>query len=110
MAQLNRVYQLVRSYVNIFQPVMQLQHKTRHEAKVHKVYDADRTPYRRLLEAGVLTLEQQDFMAVQYLRLNPARLLKQIDRAIEKLWAMATTTSSHQPSVTPSFEATSALR
>ena len=110
LEQLNRVYQLVRSCVNFFQPVMQLQRKTRHGAKVHKVYDTARTPYRRLLEAGVLTLEQQDFMAVQYLRLNPARLLKQIDRAIEKLWAMATTTSSHEPSVTPSFEATYALR
>ncbi len=110
LVQLNRVYQLVRSYVNFFQPVMQLQRKTRHGAKVHKVYDAARTPYRRLLESGVLTPEQQNVMAMHYLRLNPARLLKQIDRAIEKLWAMATTTSSHEPSVTSSFEATYALR
>ena len=34
--QLNGVYRLIRSYVNFFQPVMQLQHKTRHGAKVHK--------------------------------------------------------------------------
>ena len=110
LEQLNRVYQLVRSYVNFFQPVMQLQHKTRHGARVHKVYDTARTPYRRLLEAGVLTPEEQDVMAMQYQRINPVRLLEQIDRAIEKLWALATTTSSHEPSVTPSFEATSALR
>ena len=110
LEQLNRVYQLVRSCVNFFQPVMQLQRKTRHGAKVHKVYDTARTPYRRLLEAGVLTPEEQDVMAMQYQRINPVRLLEQIDRAIEKLWALATTTSSHEPSVTPSFEATSALR
>ena len=104
--QLNRVYQLVRSYVNFFQPVMQLQHKTRHGARVHKVYDTARTPYRRLLESSVLTPEQRDVMAMQYQRINPVRLLAQINRALENLWEMATTTSSHEPSVTPSFEAT----
>ena len=34
LEQLNRVYCLVRSYVNFFQPVMQLRSKTRHGAKV----------------------------------------------------------------------------
>ncbi len=29
----------------------------------------------------------------------------QINQALEKLWAMATTTSGHEPSVTTSFEA-----
>ena len=110
LQQLNRVYQLVRCYVNFFQPVMQLQHKSRHGARVHKVYDTARTPYRRLQETGVLTPEQQELMAMQYLRLNPVRLLDQINRALEDLWQMATTTSGHEPSVTSSFEATSALR
>ena len=52
---LNRVYDLLRLYINFFQPVMKLVSKTRHGAKVHKVYDTARTPYQRLLEAGVLT-------------------------------------------------------
>ena len=39
LERLNRIYQLVRMYTNYFQPVMQLQHKSRHGAKVHKVYD-----------------------------------------------------------------------
>lgn len=52
---LNRVYDLLRPYVNFFQPVMKLVSKTRHGAKVHKVYDTARTPYQRLLETGVLT-------------------------------------------------------
>ena len=110
LGQLNRVYQLVRSYVNFFQPVMQLQRKTRHGARVHKVYDAARTPYRRLLESGVLTPEQREVMATQYQRINPVALLAQINRALEKLWAMANATSSHEPSVTSSIEATYALR
>ena len=99
------MYQLVRYYVNFFQPVMQLQRKIRNGAKVHKVYDAARTPYRRLLESGVLAQEQQDALAMQYQRLNPAQLLGQMDKDLEKLWRMATTTSGHEPSVTSSSEA-----
>ena len=36
---LNRVYDLTRLYVNFFQPDMKLVHKSRHGARVHKVYD-----------------------------------------------------------------------
>ena len=42
--QMDSLYQLVRLYVNFFQPVMKLRHKTRNGAKVHKVYDTARTP------------------------------------------------------------------
>jgi|TARA_Y100000310_G_C20597994_1_gene771507 hypothetical protein len=106
LAQLNRVYELVRWYANFFQPVMQLQYKSRNGARVRKVYDTARTPYRRLLESGVLPPERQDILAMHYQRLNPVRLLGRINRALEDLWDMATTTSSHQSSVTSSFEAT----
>ena len=58
----------------------------------------------------MLTQEQRDQMATQYMRFNPVRLLRQINQALEQLWAMATTTSSHKPSVTSSVEATYALR
>ena len=70
--QLNRVYQLTRSYMNFFQPVMQLQSKTRHGARVHKVYDTAKTPYRRVLESGVLTREQQEAMAMHKSRTSTA--------------------------------------
>ena len=43
---LKRLYAAMRHYSKFFQPVMQLQHKTRHGAKVRKVYDAATTPYR----------------------------------------------------------------
>ena len=70
LAQLNRLYQLVRLYTNFFQPVMQLQQKTRQGARVHKVYDQARTPYQRVLEQGVLTDQQQAALTQQYQRLN----------------------------------------
>jgi len=86
---LNRIYDLLRLYVNFFQPVMKLVAKTRHGARVHKVYDTARTPYQRLLEAGVLTEAKQEELAAIYYGLNPASLLKQINENLERLWDTA---------------------
>ncbi len=110
LEQLNRVYDLVRSYVNFFQPVMQLQHKSRHGAKVHKVYDTAKTPYQRAVVSGVLTSKQKGTLADQYQKLNPVKLLARINRALEALWDLADTTSADGQSVTPLVEATYALR
>jgi len=86
---LNRVYNLLRLYVNFFQPVMKLVDKTRHGAKVHKVYDTAQTPYQRLLKAGVLTETKRHELAAAYHGLNPASLLKQINENLEHLWNLA---------------------
>jgi len=86
---LNRVYDLTRLYVNFFQPVMKLVAKTRHGAKVHKVYDTAQTPYQRLLTAGVLTKDKQQELAAMYYGLNPVSLLKQINENLERLWNLA---------------------
>jgi hypothetical protein len=110
LAQLNRLYQLVRLYVNFYQPVMQLQQKTRHGARVHKVYDQARTPYQRVLEQGVLTLEQQNALAQQYQQTNPVKLLDQIKQSLARLWGLADTQSTNGSSVTVLSEATNGLR
>jgi hypothetical protein len=86
---LNRIYDLTRLYVNFFQPVMKLMSKTRHGAKVHKVYDTARTPYQRLLQSGVLTEAKQQELAAMYYGLNPVSLLKQINENLECLWKLA---------------------
>ena len=96
LEQLNRVYRLVGRYVNLFQPVMQLQEKKRHGARVHKVYDTAKTPYRRLLEHGALSGEQGEEMEDLYCRLNPAGPLRQIQREQERLWIMAENNGSTQ--------------
>ena len=82
---LERVYGLVGQYVNFFQPVMKLRHKSRNGARIHKVYDTAQTPYRRLLEYNVLTSEQRMAMQRQYALLNPKSLKRRIDRAVEGL-------------------------
>ena len=86
---LNYTYDLLRLYVNFFQPVMKLVKKTRHGAKVHKVYDTARTPYQRLPESGVLTEAKQQELAAMYHGLNPVLLLKQINENLEHLWNLA---------------------
>ena len=89
LAQLNRLYPLAERYVNFFQPVMQLQEKHRRGARVRKVYDAPRTPYRRLLELGVLSRHQQKRLDQEYKRTNPVKLLKEINKELERRWLLA---------------------
>ena len=86
---LARIYDGVRLYMNFFQPTMKLVSKTRHGAKVNKIYDTARTPYQRLLEAGMLTIAKQQELAATYLGLNPVLLLKQINNNLEQLWRLA---------------------
>jgi|TARA_B100001971_G_C18190958_1_gene538571 hypothetical protein len=94
--QLNRIYGLVRLYVNFFQPVMQLKHKTRNGAKVHRQYDTAKTPYQRVLDAGILVPEQKLTLERQYHRLNPVKLRAQIDQALDHLWAIADHSDHHE--------------
>ena len=86
---LERLYASIRLYTNFFQPTMKLVSKTRHGAKVHKVYDTARTPYQRLLESGVLLQAKKQELAATYHLLNPAQLLKQINENLESLWRLA---------------------
>jgi hypothetical protein len=86
---LDRIYSLVRLYMNFFQPTMKLIAKTRHGAKVHKVYDTAQTPYQRLLHLGILSKAKQTELAAVYSGLNPVALLKQMNDNVEKLWKLA---------------------
>ena len=113
---LNRLYHLVRLHVNFFQPVRKLLAKTRRGARVHKVYDTARTPYQRLLEAGVLIEGKQQELAATYHGLNPVALLRQINENLEHLWRLAERPApqpkgrTRSTSVTEISDATMALR
>ena len=96
--------------MNFLQPVMQLQHKSRHGAKVHKVYDLARTPYQRVMESGVLAPQKQAELNQLYQRLNPVALKAQINQELQRLWNLADTRSTNGRSVTLSSEATKPLR
>ena len=86
---LGDVYKLLRLYINFFQPVSKLVRKSRHGAKVYKVYDAAQTPYQRLLRSGVLTEDKKRELADMYGTLNPVALLQQIRQSVEQLHTLA---------------------
>ena len=94
---LDDIYILLRLYINFFQPVLKLVRKTRHGAKVHKVYDKAQTPYQRLLRSEVLAKDKKRELATIYSALNPVSLLKQIREEVEYLWTLA----EPQPSGVP---------
>ena len=110
---MNRVYHILRLYVNFFQPSMKLIAKTRQGAKVKKFYSPALTPYQRLLKSGVLTEEKRGQMAATYHSLNPTLLLQQLNDNLERLWDLAERsapqrrkTKDHLTSVTPIYDAT----
>jgi hypothetical protein len=65
--------------------VLKLVSKSRHGAKLHKVYDIARTPYQRLAGSGMLTEEKKRQLARIYTALNPVTLLNQIKEEVASL-------------------------
>ncbi len=86
---LNRLYVLLRLYVNFFQPVMKLVSKTRNGSKVLKKYDKARTPYQRLVESDVLGESKLQELVATYEGSNPVWLRRQIDATLDHLWSLA---------------------
>jgi hypothetical protein len=86
---LGDVYTVLRLYINFFQPVSKLVRKSRHGAKVYKVYDTAQTPYQRLLRSGVLTEDKKCQLADMYGALDPVTLLQQIKQSMAHLCTLA---------------------
>jgi hypothetical protein len=86
---LQNIYVALRLYVNFFQPVQKLLTKTRHGPRVHKVYDKAQTPYRRMLQSGLLSHDKERQLAAIYSALNPMKLIQHIHEQCEHLWTMA---------------------
>ena len=110
LERLQEVHRLAAPYQNFFQPVRKLIHKSRHGARVHRIYDTAKTPYQRLLAWNVLTPEEQESLQRRYESLNPVRLKAQLDAALEALWATAEPHPDHQRPVTGTFAASMASR
>jgi hypothetical protein len=86
---LDRLYLVLRLYINFFQPTMKLISKTRHGATVHKIYDTAKTPYQRLLDSGTLSESKQQELFSIYNYLNPVHLLNEIHDNQEALCKLA---------------------
>jgi hypothetical protein len=72
---LARLYQMVRLYVNYFQPSFKLKSKTRDGAKVHKQYHAAATPCDRLLAHASIAPAIKDSLRAKRDSLDPLELL-----------------------------------
>jgi len=86
---LQALYHVVRLYLNFFQPVMVLVDKQRLGAQVKKRYDVPKTPYQRVLEAPEIDAAIKMRLRQLYDTLNPAELLRQIQRRQAALWQLA---------------------
>jgi hypothetical protein len=87
-AQLNRIYRLLHVYVNGYQPAMKLVGKEREGAKIRKQYDEAKTPYRRAVEAGVVTPEQRAAFEAELAKQAPLALRRRIERELDQLWRL----------------------
>jgi hypothetical protein len=87
LAAIGQLYSLTRLQLNFLRPVRKLVGKERHGARLRKVYDAPRTPYRRLLESGVLEDSVAKRLEEQFLDINPAGLQRRIELALSAVWA-----------------------
>jgi hypothetical protein len=79
------ILKLVEIYVNFFQPSVKLISKTRINNKSKKIYDIAKTPYRRLLESGILSQLSKDNLNQIYHSLNPMELRRKISQLNQKL-------------------------
>jgi len=82
------LYEVVRLYINFFQPSMKLVSKERQGSKVKKRYDKAKTPYQRVLESDQVTEEVKARLRQQYAPLNPLALLRQMQGLQALLWKL----------------------
>jgi hypothetical protein len=82
---LGELHEVVRLYVNFFQPSFKLKSKIREGAKVKKTYHLPATPYERLLANDRVTNECKEQLRETFSKLDPVHLLNQIRESQRKL-------------------------
>jgi hypothetical protein len=85
----NRVYSLLRLWINFFQPSMKLISKQRIGAKVIKRYDQAKTPYQRVLDSAEISRADKVALRRQYQELDPIQIQRDLQHRIEALWTLA---------------------
>ena len=118
--QLAELYRALRLYVNFFQPSMKLRIKEREGGHLRRRYDPAKTPFQRLLAAGVLSADDRVRLTAIAHALDPVQLLRQIEQLQDALWrhvrsgpighapVAADTADTARPSVCFTFEAAAA--
>jgi hypothetical protein len=87
---INELYQSLRLYINLFQPVMKVTEKTRVGSKIRKKYDEPKTPYQRVIASPSVLKETKRKLTQQYDTLNPVPLKRNIVRLQNRLFNLQT--------------------
>lgn len=90
---LNRLYEWMGIYYNLFQPVMRLVEKEivpqpDGSSRIHRRYDQARTPFERLCETGALEPTERQRLEKLYEKTNPRQLRLHIYRWLGQLLAL----------------------
>jgi len=80
------LYQVLRLYVNFFQPSLKLVSKSRAGSRVVKSYDRAQTPYQRILASNHVAKNKKNALKSQYQDLDPMVLFTEIGHRQNKLW------------------------
>jgi hypothetical protein len=86
---INRLYEQLRIFQNLFQPSMKLRTKTRKGSRVIRRYDQPRTPWARLLRAQAKALPQIQALKAKLANTDPFKLSCQIDQQLDRLYSLA---------------------
>jgi len=89
----NDLYDQMRLYHNLFQPVMRVAEKTvvsepGQPTHIRRRYDDARTPFDRLLATEALSPEQRATLTALRKQTNPLRLLNQIQEQLARIFAL----------------------
>ena len=91
------LYSSLRLYVNYFQPSLKLLSKSRNGSHVTKRYDRAKTPCQRLLESKEFSVRDKDKLKKTYEKLDPVKLLENINKCQNKFWQYAWSNGSIPP-------------
>jgi hypothetical protein len=71
---------------NFFIPTFKLKEKVRIGARIHKKYDAPKTPYQRLMESEHLTNKQKDDLLLRKQQLDPFELKAGLEKKLKEFF------------------------
>lgn len=82
---INNLYEVLRLYFNFFQATLRLERKERINGKMKRIYPKAKTPYQRVLEHKDIPEKNKQKLRELYKTLNPAKLLRQIQKITGQL-------------------------
>lgn len=86
---LTALYEVLRLYINFFQPSMKLLSKERIGSRIIKRYDRARTPYERILSSSSIGEDCRSQLREVHQQLDPLALLKKLEHLQNDFWEHA---------------------